>query len=144
MLSLPLHDCYCLRGHVVLPRGPLCVALSGSSDQRSNSLGCPPVPAPVGEQHGCAAQPEQAVGDGHAALVAQVHILCDVLPGSPPGLCARGTPAQPCSHTLFHAARAPHERMQVCVLSVGPLMNTVSCKLGSHPLAVPMAESVAA
>ena len=82
----------------MLPRALFFVALSVSSDQRSDTPGRPPVPAPVGEQHGRAAQPEQAVGDGHAALVAQVHILCDVLQ----------THHQGCSPAIHLRIRKPH------------------------------------
>ena len=50
----------------------------GKSTQEA-SLGPPVISAPVGEHHGSAAHPEQAVGDEHGALIAKVPVLCDVL-----------------------------------------------------------------
>lgn len=45
------------------------------------ALRTPCVAAPVGQQHGRAADAENAAGDAHAALLAQVNILRDVFGG---------------------------------------------------------------
>ena len=45
------------------------------------ALRMPRVAAPVGQQHGCAADAEDAAGDAHAALRAQVDVLRDVFGG---------------------------------------------------------------